>query len=361
MGSAMSYRLDRNSPAQAMGCTRADCAETTNPAGEFKAIDQSGLPVFQQDWWVRIARGAARYFEARVLDDGVVVGILPYIVERRKFAIRRGGCPSWSHLGGPVVSQALSDAQKASVLRRLIAQLPRNIAFEFACSPVSKDIRLIKQAFFEAGFDHSTQPTYSQPPEAADVMGRLKAKHRNHITSADRTLDVRDIDADAFIHFYEANTRAAGLKCYAPLGVAHALVAEGRGANPPQVRVIAASRKTDGVPGQDIPLDAAIACAWDNERYYFWMATRRYHTDDSRHEKPHVDAIKLLIVKAMAHARDLRLTFDADGINNPGAEKLFRDLLKMPNMEERDVFKRPTIPARLYEVGRRLARKAEAI
>jgi hypothetical protein len=322
-----------------------------------KDIEQSALPVFQQQWWVRIARGTARYFEAQVLEDGVVVGILPYIVERRKFAIRWGGCPAWSHLGGPVVSQALSDARKADVLRRLIAQLPRNIAFEFAHCPASKDIPLIRQAFREAGFVHSTQPTYSQPPEAADVMGRLKAKHRNHITSADRTLEVVEVDADAFIQFYAANTSAAGQRCYSPLTIAHDLIATGRAADAPQVRAIAARRKSDGSPGQDVPLDAAIACAWDNDRYYFWMATRRYHSDDSREARPHADAIKLLIVKAMAHARELGLTFDADGVNNPGAEKLFRDLLKMPNLEERDVFKRLTLAARLFEAGRRLARK----
>ena len=296
-------------------------------------------------------------FRGQVLEDGVVVGILPYIVERRKFAIRWGGCPAWSHLGGPVVSQALSDARKADVLRRLIAQLPRNIAFEFAHCPASKDIPLIRQAFREAGFVHSTQPTYSQPPEAADVMGRLKAKHRNHITSADRTLEVVEIDAGCVHPVLRSQYQRRRPAMLFALTIAHDLIATGRAADAPQVRAIAARRKSDGSPGQDVPLDAAIACAWDNDRDHFWMATRRYHSDDSREARPHADAIKLLIVKAMAHARELGLTFDADGVNNPGAEKLFRDLLKMPNLEERDVFKRLTLAARLFEAGRRLARK----
>jgi hypothetical protein len=111
------------------------------------------------------------------------------------------------------------------------------------------------------------------------------------------------------------------------------------------VRVIGGRGKTPGAP-----LDAAIACAWDNMRYYLWMSTRRRHVENSPHQKPHPDAIKVLIVNAMAHARDLGLTFDADGVSTPGAKTLYSEILRIPNEEYRDVFERLTKYARWYRV-----------
>src|SRR5271154_1299899 len=109
----------------------------------FKGIDQSGLSVFQQSWWVGIARGAARYVEGQVFEDGVVVGSLPYIERKNGLGIPWGISPHWSHLGGPVVSQLLSDEEKANVLRQLIAQLSRKTSFHFVCSPHANDADLI--------------------------------------------------------------------------------------------------------------------------------------------------------------------------------------------------------------------------
>src|ERR1700691_1421603 len=131
----------------------------------IKGIDQSGLPVFQQSWWVRIAQRSARFGEAQVYEDGVVVGSLPYIVTKRSFGlvIPWGVSPHWSHLGGPVISQALSEERKADVLLELLAQLPRKTPFQFMCSFAKNDARLIRQAFINAGFEHSRLITYSQP------------------------------------------------------------------------------------------------------------------------------------------------------------------------------------------------------
>src|ERR1700691_5042752 len=79
----------------------------------FKGIDQSSLSVFQQSWWVGIARGSARYIEAQVFEDGVVVGRLPYIERKNGLGIPWGISPHWSHLGGPIISQSLSDEVKS--------------------------------------------------------------------------------------------------------------------------------------------------------------------------------------------------------------------------------------------------------
>jgi hypothetical protein len=107
----------------------------------------------------------------------------------------------------------------------------------------------------------------------------------------------------------------------------------------------------------DAPLDAAIACAWDSNRYYYWMSTRRRHSQESPCDKPHPDAIKLLIVNAMAHAKSLNLLFDVCGFNTPGAQKLYKELLRVPNEENRDLFERLTIFLRLYRtIKRRLVK-----
>jgi hypothetical protein len=308
-----------------------------------KGIDQSMLSVFQQSWWLEIARGTEHYREARVLEDGVLVGSLPYVLRRTKLGIRWGACPDWSHIGGPVVCQSLSEGEKSDILDRLIGQLPENVSFGFTSGPDPSDTHLIRQAFTSAGFTHSTVPTYSQTPSQADVLGRVRRSERRRIESARRNLDVVEIDEDEFVGFYSANlaeaARAAGL----PLDIAGALIAKGRVRNPPQIRVVAARGKQAGAP-----IDAAIACAWDKTRYYYWMSARRRHSTDSPGDKPHAGANKLLIVNAMAHAQSLGLIFDADGCGTPGAQKLYTEKLRIPNEEFRDIFVRETRFARWY-------------
>jgi hypothetical protein len=306
-----------------------------------KGIDESLLPVYQQRWWLDIARGDKRYHEARVLEDGIVVGRLPYIIRRSRFGLRWAASPDWSHFGGPVTSPLLSDDEKSCVFSKLIAQLPRSISFGFSCFPYSNDGDLIKQAFVAADFEHSTEVTYSQSPNDANILDCMARKHRLHIRSARKALDIVGISEDQFIGFYSVNLEEAAIKGHASLHVARDLIAAGRAADQPQIRVTAARRKKPGAP-----FDAAIACIWDKTRYYFWMSTRRRRSDDGRHDKPHSDAIKMLIVEAMAHARDLGLIFDLDGVSTPGTETLYRDILKLPHVELRHIYERPTRMAR---------------
>jgi hypothetical protein len=322
-----------------------------------KGIDRSSLPVYQQSWWIEIARGSSRYVEAQVLEDGVVVGSFPYIERKNALGITWGISPHWTHLGGPVVSQALSDERKAEVLRQLMAQLtPKSpFIFNFVCNPNAHDADLVRRAFINAGFNHFKQVTYSQPPQDAGVMSRLNGKHRSHINSADRALEVVEIGADEFTDFYEANLKAADLVSWSPLDVAHNLIVKGQQGHAPQVRVIAARKKR-----KELPYDAAIACAWDKERYYLWMMTRRRPFDDGSDDKPHPDAMKLLIVKAMQHAQYLGLTFDVDGYASQGTKKFYTEILKIPDMEFRDAFERATGLARLFIVYRMKIKKVAA-
>jgi hypothetical protein len=312
-------------------------------------IDQTKLPVFQQSWWLNIARGAERYIEARVLRDGVVVGSLPYITKRNRLGIRWGASPSWCHFGGPVVRCDLSDAEKSEVLCQLVGQLPRGISFGFVCSPHSGDADLVRQAFLAAGFQHTVEATYSQSLSEADIMGRLARKHRLRIRSAAKALEITEVSAEEFIEFYRMNLAELAVSSYAPLDIAHNLIVKGQQLGIPQVRITAARRKAIGAP-----LEAAIACVWDTKRYYYWMSTRRRQANTGLQTKPHPDAIKVLIVDAMAHAAQMRLVFDADGFHTPGSRTLYKEILSIPCEEFRDAFTRTTWPARGHKALQRL-------
>jgi hypothetical protein len=302
-------------------------------------------PVFQQPWWLAIALSSRPYRELNVVEDGVEQGNLLYTAGRNKIGIRWGYSPYWSHLGGPLVDSALSEDRKRHVLQRLIAQLPRNIYFRFVCNPRAADAALVKEAFAQAGFSHSTQKTYSCPADDPGVRGRLNKKHHKHLRAAEARLDIVEIDAQAFVAFYRSNLKAAGKKSYAPLAIAQNLIAAGTTRDPPQIRVLAARPKL-GFHRHETLLDAAIACAWDHQRYYLWMMTHR-RTAKNLDNKPHPDAIKLLIVKATEHARNLGLTFDVDGSNTLGSERLYKEILKIPCVEYRDVYERATGLSRL--------------
>ena len=314
---------------------------------QVPAISMDDLPVFQQRWWMEIARGTAHLNEAQVVEGNIVVGRLPYVVKRNKAGFRWGAFSTWTHISGPVISQDLSQEAKAGVLHQLLAQLPRNISLYFVCRPTLADAELIREAFNAAGFERSAVITYSLP-NAESIINRLSRKHAKHIISADRRLDVIDISADRFIKFYEANLKEAGKVSNSLLGIARDLIVAGGERNPPQVRAIAAARKRPEREEngslcanlEEVILDAAIACAWDNERYYLWRLTRR--RDAGPCGKPHPDAVKLLVVKAMEHARSLGLIFDSDGVGSAGSGEFYDKILKIPNMEARDVYERRT-------------------
>jgi hypothetical protein len=319
------------------------------PVGESQSGDfhfSESLPVFQQPWWFEIAARDEDRREFTVRHEGVVVGRLPFVVVTDRIGNRLGFPPIWSRLGGPTVSQELDRGEKGAVLRRLLAQLPRSISFKFVCSASGGDVDLKREAFLAEGFDHRVETTYVQLPQDPGILSRLNAKHRGHIRRADRDLEVVQIGADPFIEFYQANLKAAGKESYASMKNARDLIAMGQDRETPQVRAYAARRKSAGAP-----LDAAIACAWDDERYYLWMTTRRRASASDSVAKPHSDAIKFLVLAATEHAQSLNLVFDVDGATTEGARNLYRDILKFPRVESRDVFIRDT---RIYSVYKRI-------
>ena len=315
-----------------------------------QGIDQSRLPIFEQDWWVDTARKSAGFREVTVLEDGLVVGRLAFTVQRNRLGFRSGGNLPACHLGGPALAESLSPKRLAEVLNGLLEQLP-NIPFLFTVSAHVSYAPYVREAFKKAGFKHFTQANYLRQPTASrtsNIVGGLSHKRRAHINSADRRLEVREINAEEFISFYSANLEASGRAPYLSLDIVQEFIAKGifRG----QVRVIAAQQKMDKTESVNhLPYDAAVACAWDEERYYYWLSTRRHAArDDSHRPHPHPDAIKLLIVKAMSHAEQLGLTFDADGVTTPGTLHLYKDVLRLHEEETRDVFARVPFFAKLF-------------
>jgi hypothetical protein len=313
-------------------------------------IDQSDLPIFCQDWWTNIARGSSEYRELKVFHGDVVVGRLPLMLSRSRFGLVSGQNPHWSHLGGPIVDDRLSRTEQAEVMRSLIQQLPRWTSFCFVCNPDLSNADLVRRAFKESGFDHTTQLTYLRHPTESDVLNARKRNHKVHIRRAAKELDCVDVTAREFVRFFETNLKARGERSFSPLDTMALLIEEATSRG--QARAIAAKANSRSQPvdeSRSTSYDAAIVYVWDNHRCYYWLSTYRIRSAENRDTKPHPDAIKLLAVKAMEHAQAMDLIFDADGAATPGAENLYRNMFGLRQEQRRDVFQRATILERLYQ------------
>ena len=313
----------------------------------------SGIPVFLQKWWLNTVGNAVSVHEVRSFEGSEVIGSLSYIEHFNKAGILFGGNLPWTTLGGPILAQNLSEDRKRQVLDQLLAQLPKRTSFIFVCSAHATDADLIEQSFKRAGFALFERVTYSRSPDDVEVLRLLKRKSRAHIKAADKNLTVIDISAQEFADFYAANLRDAGAASYSPLHVARDLIAEGISRK--QVRAIAAKKRIIGSL-DNRPFDAAIACAWDEYRYYYWLSTSRHHSDGNAEDKANPDAIKVLILRAMSHAQEKGLIFEADCVK-PGDHHLSGKILKLQKGESRNVFTRYTWLARSFLRCRLMATK----
>ncbi|WP_158750827.1 hypothetical protein [Acidobacterium sp. S8] len=328
-------------------------------AHPLPGIDQSDLPIFNQDWWIEAACGSSRYRELKVFDGNVVVGRLPYIISRNRKGFSWARDPHWSHLGGPIVDEQLSRKQQAEVLQSLLEQLPRWSSVDFICNPNVSYADLVRTAFKNAGFEHRTELTYVRHPNNTDVMETRKSKHIGHIKRAAKRLDCLEINAEEFVRFYAANLWTQEKRSYSSLDAMRSLIEEGT--SRAQMRAIAARARPpedEALPERpNVPHDAAIVYVWDKFRCYYWLSTRRVVPADSSDPKPHPDAIKFLGVKAMEHAQAMNLIFDTDGVTTPGTENLYRNMFGLREEETRDVFSRTTASHRLLRKCRQLVRR----
>jgi len=305
-------------------------------------LNQSDLPIFNQDWWITIARGSSDYRELRIVDGDVVLGKLPYVLSR-SLGLFQAHDPHWSHLGGPIVDERLSRKEQAEVVQQLLAKFPRWCSGYFVCDSNRSYADLVRDAFNGAGFEHTAETTYVRYPTDAPVTNLRKGKHNGHIRRAAQKLECVGISATEFVRFYEANLKAKRKTSYAPLEIVTRLTNEAvrRG----QARAIAAKPKDSKATANEggVALyDAAIVYVWDQARCYYWMSTYRPHSSKNGYPKPDPDAIKFLAMHAMQHAQEMKLIFDVDGVTTPGSENLYRNMFGLRKEERRDVFQRIT-------------------
>jgi hypothetical protein len=323
---------------------------------------QSGVlahtPIQQQAWWIAVLSVSPNYREVKVVEDGQVLAQLSYYLRQTRLGFNWGRNADWTNAGGLIVSESLAPGRRDEVLHELIGQLQRNISFYFSCNYdplLSKDL---VTAFRRHGFKHHREATYMVFPQEPNVLSRMKPKSRSQLKSAARTLAVEEISAHEFVQFYEENLLSKGERSVRPLSLARKLIeaAVARGSG----RICAVKRincpRDGGLVERNVSnqYDAAVACIWDEERYYYWMSTHRSHSANNSGIKAHKDAVKVLMLEAMAHAKRLRLVFDTDGVSSPGMEHLYKDLLRLERFEARDVFLRTTRLAGLYEKTRSL-------
>jgi len=317
---------------------------------QVSGADQSDLPIFSQDWWLSIVSRCPDYRDVKVVQGNEVLGRLPFILSARKPGLTWGHNPHWSHMAGPIVDQRLSRTEQTGVISSLLEQLPRGISFNFVCSPSLAYADIVRSAFKQAGFEHTTQITYVRPPSFGDVLDTRKSKHRGHFKRAAKELHCVDISAQEFVQFYGANLDAQGKTSYSPLGILPCLIEEAisRG----QARAIAAKSKCDdrsGICQLSAFNDAAIVYIWDDYRCYYWLSTRRTPHPGDSFAKPHPDATKFLVVKAMEDAQAMNLIFDTDGVTTAGSANLYRNIFGLREVQCRDVFQRVTVLERLRQ------------
>jgi hypothetical protein len=319
-----------------------------------RRIVGSELSVFSQDWWLNTARRSTHYRELKVVHGSYVAGRFAFDLSKNRVGLACGQDPYWSHLGGPILDQRLSGSAQSEVIRLLLSQLPRWASFYFVCDANLSYADVVRSAFTDAGFQHSTQVTYVRYPEEGDVLNSRKSKHRGHFRRAAKSLSCVDISAKEFVQFFERNLKVRGKRSYAPLDTLPHLIEEAmtRGC----ARAIAAKPNAwNGltVDGDRLPFDAAIVYLWDSSRCYYWLSTHRVAFGEDPAVRPHPDAVKLLAFHAMEHAQAMNLIFDADGVVTLGADNLYRNIFGLRTQQRRDVFQRVSAFERLYQKSRR--------
>lgn len=265
------------------------------------------VPVYLQDWFTEIA---GRYEHSKhfvVLEDGRPVGSLTITIMRNPLGMRQGYNLPWARLCGPSFADGLSETKKAQVTRELIGQLPTDVSY-FLVLANERDYEL----FLSEGFRPALEYNYTiATDQFNDLEESFSSMTKRHICQARRQLIVSSTTADDFIRIYAADLARRRRKPNAPLAIARDLIEEGlrRG----QARIFTAKRRDTG------EIDAAIACLWDTESYYYWLTTRRVAAKGE--SKPSQGAIKLLLLSAIEDAAARGLTFDFDGVETSASVK----------------------------------------
>ena len=297
--------------------------------------DFEGNPVYMQDWFTAIA-AKERILRVEVVEDRNVVASLSCSLYRNPFGMRQAYNLPWVRVTGPIIDANDDPARRRKLIESLISQLPSNRSYFLTLSN-EDDFR----TFLASGFDGELEDNFLIPADQAKTWERgLSKMSVRHLRSAEKALKISALEPEEFIRQYAEHLAMRRRKPYADLSIARDILIEAtrRG----QARVAAARRRDTG------EIDAAVACLWDNGRYYYWMTTRRPPSGAQR--APHQGAVKLLMYAAINHAHAKGLTFDFDGVTSARVAKLYAGMGGTKSVRYR--VKRGTICERLASVVR---------
>jgi hypothetical protein len=274
------------------------------------------LPVYIQDWFTDIAGRGEEIKQISVNEDGRPVGRLTIIITRNGLGMKQGYNLPWARLCGLVIREGISEKQRAQTARQLIRQLPTDVSY-FLTLANKSDYEL----FLAEGFQPALEDNYAISVARFRMLPQFSKRIRYDIRQAERELVVSTATATAFIKTYELDLLRKVLRPYAPLEIARDILEEGLRRN--QARVFTAIKRDTG------EIDAALACLWDHDQYYYWMSTRRPATKGE--SKPNQGALKLVLWSAIQDAAARGLNFDFDGVgtgpsNQRGKSQLYERL-----------------------------------
>jgi hypothetical protein len=258
--------------------------------------------IFHEPWWLAAASDGA-YEEVVHTADNVVVGRLPYLLQRKIGWQTALVMPTMTHVLGPSLALDLPGSEHSRSLRRftisaaLIAQLPEAGHIWFALHRRATETL----AFEAAGFSTAVRFTVEIQPDQPDILWRqMRDKTRNVIRRARENLTPRAIDDPSlFFEFYRENLRRRGIRNHYDLrlrsNIVTACLERCRG------RILFAIDAMGTA-------QAAIFTAWDDEAEYYLMSTRAPDSGNG--------AISLLIWTAIQDAAARGRIFDLDGVDS---------------------------------------------
>jgi hypothetical protein len=274
--------------------------------------EYQNVPVYLQDWFTAIAEKQKFARKEILTENGDPVASLSLSFTRNGVGMKQAHNLPWVRLCGLRFRDEVPESRKTEMARQLLKQLPENVSY-FLTVASEFDYGVFCSLGFEPVLEHNYIITPDQFPNVTHSFSSLT---KRHLKQANRQLIVSSTTADSFIGLYQANLNSRLRRSYAPLEVAHELLREGlrrKGA-----RIFTAVNRETG------EIDAAVACLWDDARYYYWMTTRRRQRYGQT--KAHQGAVKLLLWSAIQDAAAKNLIFDFDGAPNGGSVRLYEGM-----------------------------------
>jgi hypothetical protein len=301
-----------------------------------RPTDSARVPVYLQSWFTKVIADITRIHKVSVVEGHEVIGTFTVSHYRNAVGLKYNYNLPWARIGGPLIAEHVRPTRRAEIVRKLLAQLPANASYFFTLSN-KQDF----ETFLEAGFKSDLEDNFKVPFDQASTWeSRFSKMTKRHLRKAREELIVSTLSPDGFIRLFDAHLSMRRRKPYTDLSIARHILVEATRRN--QGSIITACRRDTG------EIDAAVACLWDGDSYYYWMTTRRPPVDGQA--KPHQGAVKLLLYKAITDAHAKGLTFDFDGVPSGfgnksskvrrlyagmGAEKSVRYRLKRETRVER--------------------------